>query len=803
MYEPLIFLLAIEMMGLFAFPIVFGLFSRLPDRGAMLAKPLVLLLCAYLWWMLGHIDGVAGSRATVLAIVGVLASLFVFLLRRHGDEIIPFLRSRWRLLLAGEVVFLVAYGVWVAIVAQSPAITNTEKPMDFAFLNAVLQADIFPPEDPWLAGHPISYYYFGHLMVGFLTKLTGISSAFTFNLGPPLVAAMTAAGAFSLVYNLVRLARGSTRSGIVFGLFAPLLVVFIGSLEGVLELFHAQGWGSSGFWRTVAIPGLDGGGGGGFFPDEWLWWWRASRILTTFSDGIQIDAAITEFPFFIFLLGDLHAHAMSLPFMILNLGMALSLFLGPPHLDRFWPRRRWWEPVVAAVVLGSLAFINLWDFPVFAGVLAAVLLVKAFADHEGAIIPALLSTLRIIVPIVALAVLLFLPFYLTVEGRIPLVLPLRDVATRPLIFALIWGLFLVVCGGFLLAQFWRLPAGKMLSGRLRDWTTPAIAMAATLAPFVIWALVRLAISPLDGGVLNGLLDVLTRLGALVPLFLLIGAAFYGALARSLTDSARSSVFPLIMLGMGLYLLMGVELFYLDDLFFIRLNTVFKAYFQAWLLLGLASAFGLYYLWAWASERPSLRIRVSVAAWAGLVTVLLVASLYYPVGAALDRAKASDEPASLDGLAFLERYSPAEYHAIRWLRDEAQWGRVVEAVGTDYSEYSRVSSHTGYPTLLGWPTHEEHWRGGLRAQLTRRADVDRIYTSPDLPEIDALLQEHGVRYVFVGPREQETYPDLDLLRFDSFMTAHRFQGDFPVTVYELCGASTDNGRCSHPASRSIP
>ena len=94
MYEPLIFLLAIEVMGLFAFPIVFGLFSRLPDRGAMLAKPLVLLLCAYLWWMLGHIDGVAGSRATVLAIVGVLGSLFVFLLRRHGDEIIPFVRSQ-------------------------------------------------------------------------------------------------------------------------------------------------------------------------------------------------------------------------------------------------------------------------------------------------------------------------------------------------------------------------------------------------------------------------------------------------------------------------------------------------------------------------------------------------------------------------------------------------------------------------------------------------------------------------------------------------------------------------------------
>ena len=799
MYEALIFLLAIEVMGLFAFPIVFGLFSRLPDRGAMLAKPLVLLLCAYLFWMFGHIDGVAGARVTVFAIVGVLAGLFVFLLHRHGDEIVPFVRKHWRLLLAGEVVFLVVYGIWVAIVAQSPAITNTEKPMDFGFLNAILQANTFPPEDPWLAGHPISYYYFGHLMVGFLTKLTGISSAFTFNLGPPLVAAMTAAGVFSLVYNLVRLAGGSTRAGVVFGLFAPLLVVFIGSLEGVLELFHAQGWGSAGFWRAVAIPGLDGSGGGGFFSDEYLWWWRASRILTTFSHGMQIDAAITEFPFFIFLLGDLHAHAMSLPFLVLNMGMALSLFLAPPHLDPYWRRRRWWEPVVTAAVLGSLAFINLWDFPVFAGILGAVLLVKAFGDHEGAIVPALLATIRVMLPIVALAVLLYLPFYLSVEGRIPLILPLRDVSTRPLIFALIWGMFLVVCGGFLIAQFWRLPKFGKMGPNLNGWTIPALAIAVTVAPFLVWVLVRMAISPFDGGVGDGVLDVLRRLGALVPLFLLVGIALYCALSRALMDPGRSLVFPLIILTMGLYLLMGVELFYLDDLFFIRLNTVFKAYFQAWLLLGVASAFGLYYFWSWCREGPSLRIRVSLAAGGALVALLLLASLYYPVGSALNRVNASDAPATLDGLAFLEWQSPAEYSAIRWLRDEAQWGRVVEAVGTDYSEYSRASSHTGYPTLLGWPTHEEHWRGALGFQRDRRSAVDRIYTSADLAEVESLMEEYGVRYVFVSPRERDTYPGADLEKFGSIMTTHRFQGGQPVTVYELCGGDSENGACSPPPS----
>ena len=144
--------------------------------GAMLAKPLVLLLCSYLFWIFGHIDGVAGSRVTVLAIVGALAALFLFLLHRHGDEIIPWVRRHWRLLLVGEVLFLAAYGIWLAVVSQSPAITNTEKPMDFAFLNAILQAETFPPGRPMACRAPhqllllrthngrVSYQADGHLL---------------------------------------------------------------------------------------------------------------------------------------------------------------------------------------------------------------------------------------------------------------------------------------------------------------------------------------------------------------------------------------------------------------------------------------------------------------------------------------------------------------------------------------------------------------------------------------------------------------------------------------------------------------
>ena len=71
---------------------------------------------------------------------------------------------------------------------------------------------------------------------------------------------------------------------------------------------------------------------------------------------------------------------------------------------------------MTAVALGSLAFINLWDFPVFAGILGAVMLVKAFGEHRGAIVPAVASTARTLLPVVALAVVLYLPFYLSGGG---------------------------------------------------------------------------------------------------------------------------------------------------------------------------------------------------------------------------------------------------------------------------------------------------------------------------------------------------------------------------------------------------
>ena len=66
--------------------------------------------------------------------------------------------------------------------ALNPEIYWGEKPMDFSILNILVRTRALPPSDPWFAGAPLRYYFFGHEMIAFLSLVTGISTRYTFNL---------------------------------------------------------------------------------------------------------------------------------------------------------------------------------------------------------------------------------------------------------------------------------------------------------------------------------------------------------------------------------------------------------------------------------------------------------------------------------------------------------------------------------------------------------------------------------------------------------------------------------------------
>ena len=807
MIDALVWLITLEFLGVLGFILAFGLFARLPDRGYSVAKVFALLLLGYLLWVFGLTRLIPNSLGTILVIILLAAALATWLAVRQRQTLLLFLRAEWRTLLMMEGVFLAFFLIWLGIVSEIPAISHTEKPMDFAFLNAVIRAEHFPAEDPWLAGHPISYYYFGHLIMASLTKLTMSAPAVGYNIAVALIPALVAAASFGLVYNLIRLSGGSRRAGLGYGLLAPVLVVLIGNLEGVLELAHNQGWGGSGFWQWVGIKGLDGAGQGtgGFFPDQGWWWWRATRVIDTLVDGQSLDYTITEFPFFSFILGDLHPHVTSLPFLLLFLSLALNLFQSSRKAGLDWLRRNPLEFGAVALTLGSLAFINIWDFPTYAVILGLLLFAKAYGesweDRLGPVAPPKLAPLTLAarntalmwIPLVAVAALLFLPFYLDFSSQAGGILPYTAPGTRPLLFLVVIGLPLFLGASFLF---------KQLGGvsRLRQADTPAllIVLIVTLFPLLLWAVLMLALSLFAGGMgLGGGLDlgqITGRVLFVLPGLALVGLAGFSALQRIKTGREPMTVFVLLLVAVAVYLLMGAELYFVVDGFGNRMNTVFKVYYQAWLLLALAGAYGIYY-WQAHASLPNPAFRLGHYGWTVVVALAITASLYYPVGAVLERTgllrpgqTLADN--TLDGLAFVKDTDPDEYAAIAWLRAQDSHGIIVEAVGADYSSYGRVSGSTGIPTILGWKGHELQWRGGSQLFDGREDIVAEIYQSPDHSRVGELLKQYDVQYVYAGRREQESYGTNQLGGFPELLKTVFRQGNVTIyeTIYELAAAT---------------
>ena len=344
MTDVLIWLFAIEALGLLAFPLLFVLFRRLPDRGFLLAKPLALLLGSYTLWVLSLAHIIPNSQWGIFVIVAAIALASGYVAKRHWSEIRDFLYQQRYLLIAGEAVFLGFFFLWLTVVLGAPAINHTEKPMDFMFINAILQTSFFPPEDPWLAGHSISYYYFGHITIAFLTKLTAVPSNISYNLAVALFPAMIAAGAFSLVYNMVRLSGGNGEEGGIVCAGGPPLAVLGGAPAGRAGVRPCAGLGVRGVlavgvhqraWKASPTAAA------GLFPDDHWWWWRGTRVIDTLADGVSLDYTITEFPFFSFLLGDLHAHMLALPFLIIVVALGLNYFCNDkkagPRLGAFQP----------------------------------------------------------------------------------------------------------------------------------------------------------------------------------------------------------------------------------------------------------------------------------------------------------------------------------------------------------------------------------------------------------------------------------------------------------------------------------
>lgn len=760
--------LAVELLGFIGLPIAFVLFKRLPDRGYAFGKALSILLLSFLLWLSASVHILPNARWAIVLIAALLAwvSIVVFIRRRR--EIVAALREKLGVIVATEVIFLLAFTLWVVVRAYNPEILFTEKPMDFAFVNGIMRSDYFPPVDPWLSGVTLNNYYFGHMIMATLTKLTGVPAATAFNLSLALIFGLAAIGAFSIVYNLVRMIRGGEVTAMVFGTVAAVFLLILGNLEGVLEMLYAHGYGSQGFWAWIGIEGLDAPySSEQWYPTQFWWWWHATRMIQATVGGVGVDYTIAEFPIFTFILGDLHAHLLSMPFVLLTVAVCLNIVATKVSLGLAWLRRNIAPFVLMIVCLGALGPIHTWDLPVYLFLFAGAIMVQTRLRGGGT------GWWKRWLPLVAIAVVgvfvPYLPFYLNMDVPTSGVLPWDGPNSRWLHLLLMWGLFLFVAASFVLFQM--RGAVRSVSRRTVVWVCLPV-----LLLWVVWAV---AVAATGGGA-----SVWAKLGHLLPLLILLALTLLLVVRRATATPVeeRSVLFALLLFLTAVLLVVGCELFYLRDVFGNRMNTVFRFYFQAWILFAVASPFAVYYMQRkWRVS--GVGARLGKLGWWVVLLVLVASSLAYSVAGIPSKTNGFSGEPTLDGLAWHQRDRPEEYEAVSWFNSEVDGAAViVTAPGYAYTDHGIISECTGLPTVLGWEGHEWVWRASDVAYRGRRADIELVYTCSDSEQILALLDKYDVTYVYVGRLEREMYGEDAGEQLGSLMDVV-FQNE-GVTVYRV-------------------
>ncbi|MDQ7029851.1 MAG: DUF2298 domain-containing protein [Ardenticatenia bacterium] len=774
MIQVLRWYLVITAFGWAAAPLAFTWLRRLPDRGWGVTRPLGWMLAGYAVWLLAYFDMArvnAGNGVGALLLVA-LGSLIV--LDRWGEGWSAWwgwLRARWRLIVVEEGLFLAAFAAWAFVRAHDNAIMGTEKPMEFAFLNSIVRGGTVPPADPWMSGYAISYYYFGYLLLALLTTMSRTPTPVAFNLSVALLFALTLTAAFSLTYNVARTVTDETTAKRAGG-FGALLTGVAGNLEGLFEVLNANGIGSEAFYRWLDIKNLvKSAPTGTWYPTEFWWWWRASRVIRDRAPLTGADQeVITEFPFFSFLLGDVHPHVLALPFVLLVLSVAFATLRAAwlsekgtsPFLSAGSPAWATLSFLLTAWALGGLAFLNAWDFPTMSLIVLAAWLV----GHVAAAHPSGRSLVEAVfragtLPVVG--IVLYVPFFIGLQSQAKGLGLVIGVATRVHQYLIIHGLFYWV---WIAVLFTLLPVARQYPvDRWRlGWT----------AFMVLWVLLSLVLRNSTAVLIatvvwasGWLLGACLR--ALAPPEPAGKRAGEGALP--LPRDPTGVLFVLLAGSVAMGITLATEFVFVRDVFGTRMNTVFKFYYQAWVLLSVASAFGTVWLWR---RLPS----AGRAVWGLGFSALVGAVLLYPVAATWSKTNRFQGPATLDGLAWFRQARPADAAVITWLNTNVSGQpTILEATGPQYSEYARVATMTGLPTVLGWGGHELQWRGTYEEPGRREPIIARIYQTEDAAEARRLMEEFNVRYVVVGRLERQAYglSDAQVEKFRAFMA--------PVVEYQ--------------------
>jgi len=367
-------------LGLISLPTCFLIFRRFLDFGYAFTKTIGLLITAFCIFILGIFKFAPFTNTNIYLILLTYFLFNSYLFYKYQKAITRKLLKNAKIIIISELIFTTGFLLWTLIRGFQPDIAGLEKFMDFGFINSILNSRYLPPADMWFAGEPINYYWFGHLVVALATKLSGIPSHISFNLMLATILGLSLVSTFSVVATLVRKVNSKLdrRVAVAAGIISAILLIFGGN-------FHAPIY--------IAKEGA-----------EKYWYPDATRFIGYHPE--TNDKTIHEFPIYSFVVSDLHAHLINLPFVLLFIALLANYFLRRNSYSHSYSYL-----VPLGFVLGIMFMTSTWDFGNYLLVSGVALLFLSI-KNRGINITSIFSLLSSLFIILAVALLTALPFIL-------------------------------------------------------------------------------------------------------------------------------------------------------------------------------------------------------------------------------------------------------------------------------------------------------------------------------------------------------------------------------------------------------
>lgn len=731
--------LMVLLLGIAFLPSASIVFSKFTDKGWLFSKTIGIAFCAWLMWFLSSLRIM---KFTVVNCYICIALIFIinaaiwaayYIINKNKENIkqnsvFTFEWSNIKGAIVCELIFFAMFLFWTYLRGCKPEAYGTEKFMDYGFMTSMMRSEYMPPNDMWLSGSTINYYYVGQYIGVFITKAAGIEVGYGYNFMLMMLAAFAFALPYSLVYQIaknftrtkiVRQGKNEIKENVVTGKVFP---VVSGAVAGTAVCFAGNMHYPFFNWLPQSVIEFFG-----FTYKESYWFPDATRFIGYNPENN--DKTIHEFPCYSFVLGDLHAHVINIMFVITVLALLYAFLLARRNAmdavrlkqaenqqkPNFIKEIFRLEILLIGFFIGLFHMTNYWDYPIYFVVSGAIIL------FSNAVIYKFNKNCLFLTAAHAVVILL-----ISMVTAWPFTASFQQMSTS-----------IALCVNH-----------SSLMQLIILWGLPTSAVAA-------FAIVLYKKQP---KVYRSRNDLKNNTASIDSTKVELTGENKNWLYRFITSLQISDLFVLTIGLCAIGLVLIPEIVYVVDIYsgsYKRANTMFKLTYQSFIMFGMCMGYIICRFVRYRESKAQRNYGIIAA-------FLLFATLCYFFKASdswFGDYKNLNTYKGIDASAFVKDESIQDYYALQWLNENAEDDAIVaEEPGLSYTYLNRVSVITGLSTVIGWETHEWLWRsesGGGKPSIIpeRQADMATLYTSTDLATVVDIIEKYGINYIYVGEGER--------------------------------------------------